>query len=85
MFDYGAVSIAKKILKERLFLISDAVEENSEGKYPDHKRQKDRFTLPDGTLSGSLLTMMTAVRNCVKMPEYLSMKPSVWPLLILQR
>jgi len=61
----GTVSMAKKILKERLFLISDAVEENSEGKYPDHKRQKDRFTLPDGTLSGSLLTMMTAVRNCV--------------------
>jgi N-acetylglucosamine-6-phosphate deacetylase len=63
---FGAVSIAKKILKERLFLISDAVEENSEGKYPDHKRQKDRFTLSDGTLSGSLLTMMTAVMNCVK-------------------
>jgi len=64
--DFRAVSIAKKILKERLFLISDAVEENSEGTYPDHKRQKDRFTLPDGTLSGSLLTMMTAVRNCVQ-------------------
>ena len=63
---FGAVSIAKKMMKERLFLISDAVEENSEGTYPDHKRQKDRFTLPDGTLSGSILTMMTAVRNCVE-------------------
>jgi N-acetylglucosamine-6-phosphate deacetylase len=64
--NYGAVSIAKKIMKERLFLVSDAVEENMDGIYPDHKRQKDRFTLPDGTLSGSLLTMMKAVRNCIE-------------------
>jgi N-acetylglucosamine-6-phosphate deacetylase len=63
---YGAVSIAKKIMKERLFLVSDAVEENVDGIYPNHIRQKDRFTLPDGTLSGSLLTMMKAVRNCVE-------------------
>jgi N-acetylglucosamine-6-phosphate deacetylase len=63
---YGAVSIAKKMMKERLFLVSDAVEENIDGIYPDHKRQKDRFTLPDGTLSGSLLTMMQAVRNCIE-------------------
>jgi N-acetylglucosamine-6-phosphate deacetylase len=63
---YGTVSIAKKIMKERLFLVSDAVEESIDGIYPDHKRQKDRFTLPDGTLSGSLLTMMKAVRNCIE-------------------
>lgn len=62
---YGVVSITRKIMKERLFLVSDAVEENIDGIYPDHKRQKDRFTLPDGTLSGSLLTMMKAVKNCV--------------------
>ncbi len=62
--DYNVISIAKKLLKERLFLISDAVEENLNGAYL-HVRQEDRFTLPDGTLSGSLLTMMKAVRNCV--------------------
>lgn len=62
---YAAVSIAKQIMKERLFLISDAVEGNLDGIYPNHIRQNDRFTLPDGTLSGSLLTMMTAVKNCV--------------------
>jgi len=62
--DYSMVSIAKKLMKERLFLISDAVEESSQGANP-HKRQKDRFTLPDGTLSGSVLSMLTAVRNCV--------------------
>jgi len=63
--DYSMISIAKKILKERLFLISDAVEENLKDSYM-HVRQSDRFTLPDGTLSGSLLTMMKAVRNCVE-------------------
>jgi len=63
--DYSMISIAKKLMKERLFLISDAVEENLKDSYM-HIRQSDRFTLPDGTLSGSLLTMMKAVRNCVE-------------------
>jgi N-acetylglucosamine-6-phosphate deacetylase len=63
--DYRMISIAKKMLKERLFLISDAVEENLKGSYL-HVRQSDRFTLPDGTLSGSQLTMMKAVKNCVE-------------------
>lgn len=62
--DYSMVSIAKKLMKERLFLVSDAVEENPDGAYR-HVRQHDRFTLPDGTLSGSKLTMLDAVRNCV--------------------
>jgi N-acetylglucosamine-6-phosphate deacetylase len=62
--DYNMVSIAKKIMGERLFLVSDAVEESSDGATM-HRRQKDRFTLPDGTLSGSVLSMMTAVKNCV--------------------
>lgn len=63
--DYSVISIAKKLLKERLFLISDAVEENLRGSYL-HVRQSDRYTLPDGTLSGSSLTMMKAARNCVE-------------------
>ena len=62
--DYSMVSIAKKLMKERLFLVSDAVEENLTGTYC-HVKQNDRFTLPDGTLSGSKLTMLDAVRNCV--------------------
>jgi N-acetylglucosamine-6-phosphate deacetylase len=62
--DYNTVSIAKKILKERLYLVSDAVEENNTGNY-QHIRKADRFVLPDGTLSGSALTMMLAVKNCV--------------------
>jgi N-acetylglucosamine-6-phosphate deacetylase len=63
--DYNMVSIAKKLMKERLFLVSDAVEENRKGT-DLHVRRNDRFTLPDGTLSGSLLTMMKAVKNCVE-------------------
>ncbi len=66
--DYNTISIAKKIMKERLYLISDAVEENDNGAYL-HVRQKDRFTLPDGTLSGSAISVLNAVQNCV---EYIS-------------
>jgi len=63
--DYSMVSIAKKLLNDRLFLISDAVEENHGEAYM-HIRKEDRFMLPDGTLSGSALTMMKAVENCVR-------------------
>jgi len=62
--DYSMLAIAKKILKERLLLVTDAVEENDRGAYR-HVRQDDRFTLPDGTLSGARLTMLDAVRNCI--------------------
>ena len=62
--DYHMVAIAKEIMKERLFLVSDAVEINDRGAYR-HVRQNDRFTLPDGTLSGAKLTMLDAVRNCI--------------------
>ncbi len=63
--DYSTVSIAKNIMKNRLFLVSDAVEESLNGTYI-HVRQKDRFTLPDGTLSGSNLSMLKAVKNCIR-------------------
>ncbi len=62
--DYNTLRIAKRIMGERLYLVSDAVEESPGGAYP-HLRREDRFTLPDGTLSGSNLTMLKAVKNCV--------------------
>ncbi len=62
--DFAAVSISIKIMKERLFLITDAVTETTTGEY-QHVFQQDRYTLPDGTLSGSSLTMIKAVNNCV--------------------
>jgi N-acetylglucosamine-6-phosphate deacetylase len=63
--DYAAIRISKKILGERLFLITDAVAETSTGPYR-HVFKDDRYVLPSGTLSGSALTMMKAVKNCVQ-------------------
>lgn len=61
---YPAIRIAKQVMKDRLFLITDAVTE-SQGEYV-HVFKGDRYTLPEGTLSGSSLTMMQAVKNLVR-------------------
>jgi N-acetylglucosamine-6-phosphate deacetylase len=45
-------------------LITDAVAETTTGPY-QHVFKGDRYTLPIGTLSGSSLTMMKAVKNCI--------------------
>ena len=66
--DYNTLMISKQIMKERLFLITDAVEEVKEGAYI-HVKKGDRFTLSDGTLSGSNLTLLKAVKNCVEHAE----------------
>ena len=63
--DFAAIAISKKILGDRLFLITDAVSEISTGPY-QHVYKDDRYVLPNGTLSGSALTMMKAVKNCVE-------------------
>lgn len=62
---FPVVSVSKKVMKERLFLITDAVVEVKEGAYV-HVEQEDRYTLPDGTLSGSKLTLLKAIKNCVQ-------------------
>jgi N-acetylglucosamine-6-phosphate deacetylase len=62
--DFAAISIAKKIMGERLFLITDAVTENKEGYY-QHRLDGDKYIVADGTLSGSALSMLQAVKNCV--------------------
>lgn len=62
--DYKALSISKRLMGGRLFLITDAVVEASEGTY-QHIKQVDHYTLPNGTLSGSALSMLQAVANCV--------------------
>jgi N-acetylglucosamine-6-phosphate deacetylase len=63
--DYAAVQIAKKIMRERLFFITDAVAETTGGEY-QHLFRGDRYTLPNGTLSGSALTMLQCVKNGVE-------------------
>ena len=63
--DFAAVRISKKIMGDRLFFITDAVAEIRHGEY-QHIFHEDRYRLPDGTLSGSALTMLQAVRNAVE-------------------
>lgn len=62
--DFEVIKFAQKILKERLFLITDAVTSCSTGPY-QHVEKGNKFVMPDGTLSGSSLTMLEAVKNCV--------------------
>lgn len=86
--DYNTLILSKKLMQERLFLITDAVVEVKEGAYI-HVKQKDRFTLPDGTLSGSRLTLLQAVKNCVEhagipLDESLRMA-STYPALVIKR
>ena len=63
--DFEAIRISKKSMKERMFFITDAVTPTDEGEY-QHVFKGDRYTLPDGTLSGSSLTMMLCVKNAVQ-------------------
>lgn len=63
--DFAMVRMAKKLLGPKLFFITDAVTEASEGVY-QHVFTGDRFTMPDGTLSGSSLTMLRSVQNAVE-------------------
>jgi N-acetylglucosamine-6-phosphate deacetylase len=61
--DYAAIRIAKQVMKERLFVITDAVTETNKGFY-QHKMIGDKYE-SNGILSGSALTMNKAVKNLV--------------------
>lgn len=61
--DYNAIRIAKTILKERLFVITDAVTGTDTGDYK-HTLAGDKYEAA-GILSGSALTMARAVQNLV--------------------
>ncbi len=63
--DFSSVHISKKIMGERLFFITDAVTAIDEGFY-QHVFQGNRYTLPNGTLSGSCMTMMSTFKNAVE-------------------
>jgi len=63
--DFNTLKISKKMMGERLFLITDAVAPVANGQYV-HVEKEDCFTLPDGTLSGSKLSLLKAVKNCVE-------------------
>jgi len=63
--DFTMVRLAKRELGNKLFFITDAVTAATEGAY-QHQFSGDRYTMPDGTLSGSCLTMLKAVQNGVE-------------------
>jgi N-acetylglucosamine-6-phosphate deacetylase len=62
---YPMIRLAKRELGDKLFFITDAVTTATEGNY-QHRFTGDRYVMPDGTLSGSCLTMLKAVKNGVK-------------------
>lgn len=62
--DYAAISIAKKIMQQRLFVITDAVTTTTIGEY-QHVLAGDKYESA-GILSGSALTMNKAVNNLVQ-------------------
>ena len=86
--DFPSVRISKKMMSERLFFITDAVTEILEGNY-QHIFKGNRYTLPDGTLSGSCMTMMTTCRNAVMeagIPLEESLKMcSLYPASLIER
>ncbi|MDB5128566.1 N-acetylglucosamine-6-phosphate deacetylase [Mucilaginibacter sp.] len=63
--DWAMIRLAKRELGDKLYLITDAVTAATEGTY-QHQLVGNKYVMPDGTLSGSSLTMLKAVQNCVK-------------------
>ena len=65
--DFKMINIAKKLMGERLFIITDAVTETNEGLYPHHfagDTDGSRYEA-NGILSGSALTMIKGIKNLV--------------------
>jgi N-acetylglucosamine-6-phosphate deacetylase len=85
--DFAAIRIAKQVMNERLFVITDAVTETGKGYYP-HKLAGDKYE-SGGILSGSALTMAKAFFNIVK---YAGVEPgealrmcSLYPARVINR
>jgi N-acetylglucosamine-6-phosphate deacetylase len=63
--NFEVIKMSHKLAKGRLFFITDAVTACSIGPY-QHQLVGDKFITPDGTLSGSNITLVDAVRNAVE-------------------
>lgn len=61
--DFAAIRIAKAAMKDRLFVITDAVTDTNTGPY-QHYLSGDKYEAA-GILSGSALTMLKAVQNLI--------------------
>jgi N-acetylglucosamine-6-phosphate deacetylase len=62
--NFEIIKMSHKLTKGRLFLITDAVTACNIGPY-QHQLLGDKFITADGTLSGSNITLVEAVQNCV--------------------
>ena len=62
--DFAAIKIAKQIMGERLFCITDAVATTKTGIYP-HQLVGDKYE-SNGVLSGSALTQLKSINNLVE-------------------
>lgn len=83
---YSAIRIAKKIMRQRLFAITDAVTETKEGYYHHHFAE-DKYEA-GGILSGSALTMNKGLKNLInyagiELDEALRMC-SLYPARVMQ-
>ena len=63
--DFKSLELAYRLKKGRLFLITDAVTNDVSGPY-SFLAKDGRFTNEAGILSGSSLTMIEAIQNCVQ-------------------
>ena len=84
--DYAAIRVAKKIMGDRLFCITDAVTETNTGLY-QHTLVGDKYESA-GTLSGSALTQLKSIKNLVEqvgipLDEAIKMC-SVYPANVMQ-
>jgi N-acetylglucosamine-6-phosphate deacetylase len=73
--NFEIINMSHKLAKGRLFLITDAVTACNIGPY-QHQLLGDKFITADGTLSGSNITLVQAVQNCVNHCE-ISLKDAV--------
>ncbi|GAB3250505.1 N-acetylglucosamine-6-phosphate deacetylase [Larkinella harenae] len=76
--DWAAIRIARRLLGERLFLISDAILANpskSSHGFEDFTLyyENGRFTNHEGKLAGSSITLLDAVRNSIR---HVGLEPS---------
>lgn len=83
--DEAALRIASQLMRDRLFVITDAITEAKTDTY--HYIQKgDRIVLQDGTLAGSCLSMGKAVRKMIAFglaPEEALKKTATIPSKVL--
>jgi N-acetylglucosamine-6-phosphate deacetylase len=84
--DFAAIRVAKKIMGDRLFCITDAVTATSTGLY-QHTLVGDKYESA-GTLSGSALTQLKSIQNLVEqvgipLDEAIKMC-SVYPAKVMQ-